>query len=197
MASEQKWLKVARADSKGKILDLTDPEPLPTLYDMDEEGVRTPKFLINYRRYDTETHKSEKEHKHWIDAAALRVLTYDLATGYVGHQTERGYTPLIQEFKGGPAVKAGVEELGPNGIVSRSLSVAFNDQLRIGPVFQFKFELREGVGGEKGQVMPVKDGKVFLQEFINLPVALARQFGSTVRDYLTAKDTIGMLRYYG
>jgi hypothetical protein len=195
--ADNKWLQIARADSKGKILDLTDPDPQPKLYDPEAEESRKPKLALHFVEYDPQTNQANKQHRHFIDLAALRVLSFDLGQGYPGIKGDRGYLPICQEFKGGPAKAAGVTELGPDGFVSRSLSVGFNDQLQIGPVFQFKFELREGLKGGKGQITPVRDGKIFLQAFINLSVPLARQFGMTIYQYLQAKDTAALVFEYG
>lgn len=157
-------LKLFRVDMKGKIMDISDPDPNPVVFNPDDEGSRTPRFALNYTRYNLESFKSECNHTHWIDVDTLRLLAWDLQTNRKGEKGDKGYTALLDEFKGGPASAAGITDLGENGIVSRRLTITYNEGLNIGPVYQFNFLVCEGKKGDKGQITPVRDGKTFVKE---------------------------------
>lgn len=192
---KKRGLKLARVDMKGKILDVTDPDPTPIVFDPNEEGVRSPRFALNYTRYNLESFKSECQHTHWVDSDTLRLLAWDLQTNRKGDKGDKGYTPLLDEYKGGPATAAGITELGENGIVSRRMTIAYNDSLNMGPVYQINFIVCEGKKGDKGQITPVKDGKVFVKEQINVPVASARKLGARLHTYLIAKETAAITNH--
>ncbi len=199
MGSERKTrrgLKLFRCDGKGKIMDVTDPDPTPVLFDPGEEGVRTPRFAFNYTRYNAESFKSECQHTHWVDTDTLRALAWDLQTTRKGDKGEKGYTPVLDEFKGGPATAAGITDLGDSGIISRRMTITFNDTLNIGPVYQVSFVVQEGRKGDKGQIVPVKDGKQFIKETMNIPVAVARKLGCRLMSYLTSKETAAIAAHY-
>lgn len=194
------WLQVARADAKGKIIDFTDPDPEPVLYDPKQDE-HAPKFAVNYCAYAAEgtEFKSRASHRHWIDVDALDLLAWDLLTTRKGDKTDRGYTPLLDEFKGG---RAGKNALGiaEDQVVSRRFTVAYMDTmngeaLRSGPVYQFSFIVCDGKLGDKGQVMPVQGGKQYLKESINVTVPVARKIGRTINRYLQAKLGVAILRH--
>jgi hypothetical protein len=195
-AALKPWLQVARADTKGKIIDFTDPDPEPVLFDPKTDE-HAPKFAINYCAYAAEgsDFKASVQHRHWIDIDTLDLLAWDLLTTRKGEKGEKGYTPILDEFKGGSAAAAKITELGANGIVSRRFTVTYNDGLNIGPVYQFSFIVCEGRKGDKGQIMPVKDGKVFVKEQINVSVQTARKLGLTLHRYLQAKLAAAILRH--
>lgn len=188
-------LKLFRVDGRGKIMDVTDPDPRPTLYNPEEEGSRIPRFAFNYTRYNLESFSSECGHTHWVDVDTLRLLAWDLMTTRKGDKSDKGYTAILEEFKGGPASAAGITELGEAGIVSRKLNISYSETdskgeaLRTGPVYQFSFELREGKKGDKGQITPVPNGKQFLREFMSVPVGNARKLGCRLYSYLNSKET--------
>jgi hypothetical protein len=192
-----KWLKVARLDAMGKILDLTDPDPVPVVFDPDAEGARPPKFALNFVEYDPQTTKSSMQHRHWIDEPDLYLLAFDLLHMRKGDRTEEGrYRPLIHEYKGGSAMAAGVESLGEGGIVSRQFSVSFNDQLKIGSAYEFRFVMSEGQKGQKGQVTPLKDGRVFVDKKMYVQLGFARRFGAQVLNHLQAKRAAALVGTY-
>jgi hypothetical protein len=202
--TKTQWLKVARVDMKGKILDISDPDPMPTMFDPDAEDQRTPKLALNYVRYNTNDFHAECQHRHFVDLDVLDLLCWDILTIRKGDKTERGYTPILDEFKGGPAKFAGIPAaltaLGDDGIISRRLTVSYMDQLngeplRSGPVYQFSFEVKEGVKGDKGQITPVKGGETFLKESINVPIAAARKAAKTMQRYLTGKQSAAHAGY--
>lgn len=189
------WYKISRVDTKGKILDISDPDPFPKIYDPENEEVRAPKYSLNYTEYDPSTFKSRESHRHWVDEEALDLLAWDLLTNRKGEAGK----PIYEEYKGGPAKAAGVTELGDNGFVSRQFSVTYTEtdskgeKLRMGPVYVFRFTMSEGRQEEKGQIMPVRDGKVFLRAQITVPVALARRMGKRILKYLAAKETAAIV----
>jgi hypothetical protein len=178
---------------KGKIMDFTDLDARAVISEGDGDNSFAPKVTINYTHYDTETNKAKAKHRHFVDLDVLRLLAFDLLTVKKGEKGEKGYSPILDEFKGGSAEKAGISDLGPNGVVSRRLTVRYNDALNMGPVFVFSFTMAEGKKGDKGQIMPVKDGKVFLNENINVPVAAARKLGAELQQYLQAKSAAEMV----
>ncbi len=204
MAQQQsdrvRWLKIARIDTLGKILDCSDPEPTPTLYDPDEEGTRSPKFALNYVEYDPQTTKSTIQHRHWVDEADLYVLATDLLHGRRGDKDAEGrYRPIHQEFKGGSARAAGIDSLGEDGLVSRQFSVTFTDQLtKVGPAFELRFTVLPGEKGGKGQITPVRGAKPLLDikpMYVALP--FARKFGGQILNHLQAKRTAALVgKYY-
>ena len=118
---------IARVDGRGKILDITDPDPQPLVFDPKAGGFK-PKFIVNYVRYNTELNKAEVTHAHWMDPAALRLLCWDLLTMCKGEKSERGYAPILDEYKGGKPSTKGVE-IPEHILVSRWMTVSFNDAL--------------------------------------------------------------------
>lgn len=191
-----RWFKVSRVDTRGKILDITDPDPHPTVYDPDDEDSRTPKFAMNYTKYNTSTYQSEITHRHWIDQDNLRLLAYDMLNEVCGIETEKGYKPILDEFKGGSAKAAGIETLGENAKVSRRMSVVYNDKLDMGPVYQIHFILVEGQEGKNGQIEPVKGATPLLKESVNIPVATARRIGIAILHYLQAKQSAALVNHW-
>jgi hypothetical protein len=186
---KKRGLKICRVDTKGKIMDVSDPDPIPVVFNPDDDGSRTPKLAFNYTHYNLETNKSECQHTHWVDVDTMRLLAWDLQNTKKGDKGEKGYTAILDEFKGGPAMAAGITELGDNGIISRRMTISYNDGLNMGPVYQFNFVVCEGRKGDKGQIMPVKGSKEFVKEQINVPVAAARKLGCRIYAYLIAKET--------
>lgn len=190
---DRKIVKIARVDMKGKIMDFTDLDARAVMPEGNGDGGFAPKITINYTHYDTETNKAKAIHRHFVDLDVLRLLAFDLLTVKKGDKGEKGYSPILDEFKGGSAEKAGISDLGPNGVVSRRLTITYNDALNMGPVYVFSFIMAEGKKGDKGQIMPVKDGKVFLKEAINVPVPAARKLGAELQQYLQAKSAAEMV----
>lgn len=200
-AERQRWFKITRVDTRGKILDLTDPDPFPSLYDMDDERQRKPKFAFNYTLYNIDSFASLETHRHYMDEDVLELLCWDILTTRKGEPTEQGYTPLLQEFKGGPARAAGVTTLGDNGVVSRSMEVRYMDKLkgeplRTGPVYSFHWKMTEGKEGGKGQITPVQGSPVFLDQTMMIPVPLARKMAKQVLGYLESKRTAALVGHH-
>jgi len=191
----RRGLKLGRVDCKGKIMDVTDPDPTPKIHNSEEEGSRIPRFAFNYTRYNLESFSSECNHTHWVDVDALRLLAWDLMNTRKGDKGDKGYTAILDEIKAGTATAAGVTELGDNGIVSRRMTITYTETdskgeaLRTGPVYQFFFELKEGRKGDKGQITPVPNGKQFLREFMSVPVGNARKLGCRLYSYINSKES--------
>src|SRR5690349_12178335 len=102
-AERSRYLQLARFDGRGRILDITDPERYPRLFDPSNEDEKSPKYQLNYTRYDTEAHKALVTHRHWIDEDTLSLLCYDIVRGFKGMPRGDGFAPLLDEFKGGRA----------------------------------------------------------------------------------------------
>jgi hypothetical protein len=197
--TREKWYQIARADTKGKIMDFTDPNPSPVLYVRkrkdDEEGDKyAPKIAANISIYGGEENKASVQHLHWVDLDALALLAWDILTRAKGDKLDKGYTPILAEFKGGPARKNGFG-ISEDQIVSRQFTVTYNDGLNIGPVYQFRFIVVEGRTGDKGQVMPVKDAKPYLDQTVNVSVQAARKMALTIQRYLQAKMAVALDRH--
>jgi hypothetical protein len=181
--------KIVRLDSRGKIIDLTDPFPAPRLYNMDEDKY-APKYQINFREYDTETNKSIQSHWHRIDEDTLRLLSWDLMNGNTGEPTKNAdLSTLLEEYKGSWDDE---KEM----YVSRRLQVCYNTGLRVGARYQFGFVATEGEKTATGAVEPKKGAEPFLKNAILIAPAMAREAGATLYFYLQAKLSASVLLHY-
>lgn len=185
--------QITRADTRGRILDFTDTSPDPYLF-VRKRDKYAPKISLNLCVYAGDDHKSTVQHRHWIDVDTLALLAWDILTNRKGEKSERGYSPILDEFKGGPAANAKIPEI-TDGLVSRRLTVIYNDGLNIGPVYQFRFVVTKGVEGANGQVMPVKDSKPVIDQTMNISVQEARTIALTLHMYFQAKTTIAVGRF--
>jgi hypothetical protein len=192
------WLKIARLDTLGRILDVSDPSPQPKIFNPDEEGERAPKYALNYTEYDTNTNKAKVKHRHWVDETDLYLLAWDLMNRRPGEKGQEGrYLPLHQEFKGGNAKSAGVESLGDRGVVSRQFSVTYTDQLtKLGPAYEFRFLMVEGEAGQKGQITPKRGAPPFVDAKMYVQMSFARKFGAAIYRYLAAKPSAALVGSY-
>lgn len=194
----RRYLQVARVDSKGKILDFSDPNKFPEVYDpKPDDGERgfSPKFELNYTKYNTETTKAEEKHKHYIDVDVLRLLAWDILHKAKGEKIDDGnYKPLLDEFKGSMVDAVSFQTFGEKKLISRRLTVQFREGMKIGNVYEFRFEAKDGVKGDKGQVAPAKDGKEYLKESIFVPVEAARRAALKILHWLQAKDAAALAK---
>ncbi len=173
------WLKIARADTRGKILDFTDPNPAGSVL-RGEQDKHNPKIAMNLCLYGQDN-KATLQHRHWMDMDTLALLVWDILTNRKGEKTEKGYTPILDEFKG-------------TDDVSRRLTVTYNDGLNIGPVYAFRFIVTKGETGANGQVMPVRGAKPDIDQTVNISVQEARTIALTLHSYLQAKMTVSVVR---
>lgn len=198
MNTPKRFLQVGRVDSKGKILDFTDPNRFSGIYDPkpgeDEEKSFAPKFELNYTRYNTESQSAEAKHRHYIDVDVMRLLAWDILNGNIGTKGEKGYNPILDEFKGSFVDSVSLQKFDEKKLISRRLTVQYNDSLRIGPVYSFMFVAADGEKGEKGQVKPIKGGQEYLKEFIYIPVDNARKISLRILHWLQAKDAAALVR---
>lgn len=183
--SRSKWYKIARADAKGKILDISDPNPEPRLYNPDTDKY-APKYVVNYVKYDLTTHKSDVSHSHYIDEDALALLAWDLMNGNTGGKGEKGFLPILDEYKGGLDAD--------KSLVSRRFLVAYNEGLSMGPVYGFAFVVGEGVKTDTGAVLPAKNKQPMFNEKIYIPVQSARKLGLSIYRYICAKQVAAICR---
>lgn len=198
---EERGIQIGRWDAKGKILDITDLDPEIPLYQPKKQKY-TQKLALNYQKYDTETTQGSVRHTHWIDVDAARLLCYDLANVRKGEKKPDGaYFPVYQEYKGSAAGKNTPFPVDPSHMLSRTLTVTYmetdgkGEKLRSGPVYQFSFLVCDGKEGDKGQVTPIKGGKQYLSEQINVPLFAARKVGLLVVQYLQSKLTCQLSRF--
>lgn len=186
-------LKIARLDSRGKILSVTDPDSRPVWMEPGED--KNPKLQLDFTEYSTETNKAIKTHRHWVDADVFHLLAWDFLTGKKGEKNGDSYVPLLDEFKGGKAGKTKLEGVTEDMILSRRLTVVYTDALtKIGPAYQFKFVVTDGRKGETGQIMPVKGAKPYLTADMTVALPIARRFGMTICNYLQGKTAAALSR---
>ena len=182
-------LQIARVDARGKILDITDPSPMPQVHDpkkKDREGrkARAPRMEINFCNYGG---NESVTHRHWVDCDTLRLLAWDLVNTQTGDKRGKFYEPILNEYKGGDMERVGSHEFDRPKLISRRMSVSFNDGLDMGEVYQVNFEAKDGVRGKTGQVTPDKGGETYFKDSINIPVETARKVGLCILEHLQAK----------
>lgn len=174
-----KWLKIARADTRGRILDFSDPNPGGV-----GDGKYAPKIALNLCLYEGPEHKASLQHTHFVDTDTLSLLAWDILTQRRGTADNKG--AIFSEFKGGP---------GPaRSLISRRLSVSYNDNLNIGPVYQFRFVVSEGVEGPNGQISPKPGATPTIDQTFNMSVQTAREIALTLLQYLQAQVVVRLLR---
>jgi hypothetical protein len=199
---EERGIQIGRWDAKGKILDITDLDPEIGIY-LPKKQKYAQKLALNYTKYDVDTTQGQARHTHWLDVDAARLLCWDLTKVRKGDKKPEGtgFFPMYQEYKGSAAGKNTPFPVDPTHMLSRTMTVTYmevdgkGERLRSGPVYQFAFLVCDGKEGDKGQVTPIKGGKQYLSEQINVPLFAARKVGLTVIQYLQAKLTCQFSRY--
>lgn len=182
--------KIYRFDAKGKVMDVQDM----IFQELDRSGTLSEgKLIFNFCEYDQETKKAKQTFKHYMDVDTARRLFYDILNMRIRKdpdpEKQGRYLPLVEkeEFKGG-------RHNGNEGweFESRRMRVVYNDQLNIGPVFQFAFLLGEGRPTDTRAVLPKGQPKYTGQ--INISVDAARAGAATILDYINNLQTAQMVR---
>lgn len=208
-----KWYQIVRADSKsgkhGKIIDITDPNPYPSLQgmsddDADNEDKRARRLAINYRRYDPDAQSGARtlaQTRHWLTVGTMSLLVHQMLNLEVGTPSTDTptYSPILEEYKGG---EEKLEADSPTQtLVSRVLQVRYTDHMKIGEDWQpkktgasydFCFRKGPGVRNDAGAVMPKKGAELIINETFSLAAEgrqaiNARIFAILIRDYLAGK----------
>jgi hypothetical protein len=214
-----RWVQIGRADSRDILLDITDPDADGAFWDRSEERrkkqnnepfKREPRYALTLVKYDKSKPAGSRgeETTHWLEENALLLLMHDILSLRKGAEKEgtngrKFREPICRDYKGSPEV---IEEGKPKVMVSRSLTVKYNDGLTMGPVYEFNFMKCEGVANDQGAVEPKKgpDGKpakVFYEGVIRVGTVgnkqgdFVREMAMGVIEYIRAKKSAQLAQF--
>jgi len=169
---------IYRLDTKGKILSFEDACPIIHLNE--EDARKKDKVIFNCTEYGED--KPSVNLKHYVDLADMLLIVHDLLIKQPVKFTD---------YKGtkNPNYETGYE--------SRILNISYVENLfKDAGGFAINIKTGPGIGGDKGQVMPAKEGGPTKEIKMCVPTPAMRTAAAVIQNYYQAKAAAAMAVYW-